>query len=63
MLPSGSPIVTDWPYLCMDGEASYASRFSAIFGQAYRPSRQGTCGRFPDLRYRIPRTLAHVQIV
>ena len=46
-----------------DGEASYASLFPEIFGQAYRPSRQGNCGRFPDVRYRIPRTLAHVQIV
>jgi IS1 family transposase len=49
--------------LFTDGEASYASLFPEIFGQAYRPSRQGDRGRFPDLRYRIPRTLAHVQIV
>ena len=49
--------------LFTDGEASYASLFPEIFGQAYRPSRQGSCGRFPDVRYRIPRTLAHVQIV
>ncbi len=49
--------------LFTDGEASYASLFPEIFGQAYRPSRQGRCGRFPDVRYRIPRTLAHVQIV
>jgi IS1 family transposase len=49
--------------LFTDGEASYASLFPEIFGHAYRPSRQGNCGRFPDLRYRIPRTLAHVQIV
>src|SRR5581483_7777893 len=49
--------------LFTDGEASYVSLFPAIFGQAYRPSRQGSCGRFPDVRYRIPRTLAHVQIV
>jgi len=49
--------------LFTDGEVSYASLFPEIFGQAYRPSRQGTCGRFPDVRYRIPRTLAHVQIV
>src|SRR5258707_15551845 len=46
--------------LFTDGEASYASLFPEIFGQAYRPSRQGNSGRFPDLRYRIPRTLAHV---
>jgi IS1 family transposase len=49
--------------LFTDGEASYASLFPEIFGQAYRPSRQGSCGRFPEMRYRIPRTLAHVQIV
>jgi IS1 family transposase len=49
--------------LFTDGAASYASLFPEIFGQAYRPRRQGPCGRFPDLRYRIPRTLAHVQIV
>ena len=49
--------------LFTDGEASYASLFPEIFGQAYRPPRQGNCGRFPDVRYRNPRTLAHVQIV
>jgi IS1 family transposase len=49
--------------LFTDGEASYASLFPEIFGQAYRPSRQGNYGRFPGVRYRIPRTLAHVQIV
>jgi IS1 family transposase len=49
--------------LFTDGEASYASLFPEIFGQAYRPSRQGDRGRFPNLRYRVPRTLAHVQIV
>jgi IS1 family transposase/transposase-like protein len=49
--------------LFTDGEASYASLFPEIFGQAYRPSRHGCRGRFPNLRYRIPRTLAHVQII
>lgn len=49
--------------LFTDGEVSYASLFPEIFGQAYRPSRQGDRGRFPGVRYRIPRTLAHVQIV
>jgi IS1 family transposase len=49
--------------LFTDGEVSYASLFPEIFGQAYRLSRQGERGRFPGLRYRIPRTLAHVQIV
>jgi IS1 family transposase/transposase-like protein len=49
--------------LFTDGEASYASLFPEIFGHAYRPPRNGSRGRFPDVRYRIPRTLAHVQIV
>ncbi|MHB8628381.1 MAG: IS1-like element transposase [Aggregatilineales bacterium] len=49
--------------LLTDGEASYASLFPEIFGQPYRPSRKGSRGRLPNVRYRIPRTLAHVQIV
>jgi IS1 family transposase/transposase-like protein len=49
--------------LLTDGDASYASLFPEIFGQAYRPSRQGSRGRFPAVRYRIARTLAHVQII
>jgi IS1 family transposase/transposase-like protein len=49
--------------LLTDGEASYASLFPEIFGQPYRPARQGSRGRFPGVRYRIPRTLAHVQII
>lgn len=49
--------------LLTDGEASYASLFPEIFGQPYRPARQGSTGRFPALRYRIPRSLAHVQII
>src|SRR5258708_18213996 len=49
--------------LLTDGEASYESLFPQIFGVPYRPSRKGSRGRFPEVRYRIPRTLAHVQIV
>lgn len=49
--------------LMTDGDASYATLFPEIFGQAYRPSRQGNRGRLPDIRYRIPRTLAHVQVI
>jgi IS1 family transposase len=49
--------------LLTDGEASYASLSPEIFGQPYRPSRNGSRGRFPAVRYRIPRTLAHVQVV
>jgi len=49
--------------LMTDGDASYASLFPEIFGQPYRPPRQGSRGRLPHLRFRIPRTLAHVQII
>jgi IS1 family transposase len=49
--------------LFTDGEASYASLFPEIFGMAYQPTRHGCRGRLPNVRYRIPRTLAHVQIV
>lgn len=49
--------------LMTDGDASYASLFPEFFGQSYRPARQGHCGRLPQLRFRIPRTLAHVQII
>ena len=49
--------------LFTDGEVSYASLFPEIFGQAYRPSRQGTRGRLPAVRYRIPRTLAYAQVI
>src|SRR5213079_2048529 len=41
----------------------YAALFPEIFGHAYRPARQGDRGRFPAVRYRIPRTLAHVQLI
>lgn len=49
--------------LFTDGEASYESLFPEIFGVPYRVSRKGCRGRFPHVRYRIPRSLAHVQIV
>lgn len=49
--------------LLTDGDASYATLFPAIFGQAYRPGRNGDRGRFPKLRFRIPRRLAHAQII
>jgi len=49
--------------LFSDGEASYASLFPEIFGQPYQPVRHGQRGRQPKPRYRIPRTLAHVQVV
>ncbi|HQX07992.1 MAG TPA: hypothetical protein PKZ19_14480 [Zoogloea sp.] len=49
--------------LLTDGDASYATLFPAIFGQPYRPSRNGDRGRFPNVRFRIPRRLAHVQVI
>lgn len=49
--------------LLTDGEASYAALFPEIFGQAYQPPRQGQRGRLPNVQYRIPRALAHVQLV
>lgn len=49
--------------LLTDGDASYATLFPEIFGRPYRPSRHGTQGRLPNVRYRIPHTLAHVQLI
>ena len=49
--------------LFTDGEPSYATLFPEYFGVPYRPARNGTRGRRPHIRYRIPRSLAHVQIV
>lgn len=49
--------------LLTDGEASYATLFPEIFGQPYRPSRTSHRGRPPKIHFRIPRTLAHVQVV
>jgi IS1 family transposase len=49
--------------LMTDGFESYKTLFPEVFGVPYRPARQGERGRLPGLRYRIPRSLAHVQIV
>lgn len=49
--------------LLTDGEASYDTLFPEIFGQPYRPRRNGRQGRLPQVRFRIPRSLAHVQII
>jgi IS1 family transposase len=49
--------------LFTDGLAAYRTLFPEIFGYAYYPPRQGTRGRYPQARFRIPRTAAHVQIV
>lgn len=49
--------------LFSDGEPSYPALFPEVFGVPYRPARNGQRGRFPNVRYRIARTQAHVQIV
>ena len=49
--------------LFTDGESSYATLFPELFGQAYQPSRRGVRGRRPNVRFRIPRSLAHVQLI
>ena len=49
--------------LLSDGQSSYASGFPLFFGVPYQPARQGTRGRLPAIRYRIPRTAAHVQLI
>src|SRR5215204_3415542 len=49
--------------LLTNSEASYATLFPEIFGHSYRPSRNGTKGRLPNVRFRISRTLARVQTI
>jgi IS1 family transposase len=49
--------------LFTDGLPAYRTLFPQIFGYPYQPARQGTRGRRPNIRYRIPRTAAHAQIV
>jgi len=49
--------------LFTDGDAKYASVFPEVFGIAYQPARQGKQGRLPKIQRRIPRSLAHVQII
>ncbi len=49
--------------LMSDGHRSYEALFASIFGSPYRPARKGGRGRFPKLRHRINRKLAHLQMV
>jgi IS1 family transposase/transposase-like protein len=49
--------------LFTDGDASYASVFPEIFGIPYQRERYGRSGRLPKVKYRIPRSLAHIQII
>lgn len=49
--------------LFTDGEPSYASLFPEIFGVPYHRYRYYERGRPSKVRYRIPRSLAHVQVI
>jgi IS1 family transposase/transposase-like protein len=49
--------------LFSDGETSYKTLLPQVFGIPYRPARNGWRGRFPNLRYRLGRRQAHVQII
>ncbi|WP_407572867.1 IS1 transposase [Deinococcus altitudinis] len=49
--------------LFTDGWLPYESLFPTVFGRPYQPERQGSRGRLPRLRYRIPRTSGHVRII
>jgi hypothetical protein len=46
-----------------DGHKSYESLFASVFGEPYRPARKGDRGRFPGMRYRVKRSLAHLQLI
>lgn len=46
-----------------DGAAAYGSLFPEIFGIPYSRPRNGQRGRSPAVRYRIPRTLVHMQVI
>ena len=46
-----------------DGGHGYATLFPEIFGLPYQPKRKGNKGRPPKVKYRIPRMLAHVQLI
>lgn len=49
--------------LFTDGWPPYDSLFPSVFGRPFQPPRPGKRGRFPKLRYRIPRTAGHVRII
>ncbi len=46
-----------------DGQRNYESLFPSVFGEPYRPARKGVRGRFPKVRHRVPRSLAHLQVL
>ena len=49
--------------LFSDGLASYSSLFPEVFGLAFRPSKNTNKGRRKSLQYKIPHSLAHVQVI
>lgn len=49
--------------LLTDGGHGYATHFPEIFGESVKPKHTGCRGRPKATQYRIPRTLAHVQII
>jgi len=49
--------------LFTDGEHGYATYFPEVFSVEIEPKRTGRRGRPKGTQYRIPRTLAHVQII
>lgn len=46
-----------------EGGHSYAELFPEIFGKPYRSKKTSPWGRPPKVKYSIPRTLAHVQLI
>ncbi len=65
LLSQSAKRLRNWHDLVLftDGDASYASLFTELFGRAHLPPRRGPSGRRPKPRFRIPRTLAHAQII
>jgi hypothetical protein len=49
--------------LFTDGLASYSSLFPEVFGLAFRPSKSTNKGRRKSVQYKIPHSLAHVQVI
>ncbi len=46
-----------------DGHKGYESFFPSVFGEPYRPACNGRRGRFPKVRHRVNRSLAHLQLI
>jgi IS1 family transposase len=49
--------------LFSDGLPSYSSLFPEVFGLAFRPSKSTNKGRRKSVQYKIPHSLAHVQVI